>query len=105
MAVEQALFPYYGQAQVIATTSTPQDVTFPNAKDAKQFALTVTGANGVFFRVKFTGDTAVASSSDALVNNVNRILVSKGDQTVISVVSPAGASSVHIIPADGATTM
>lgn len=104
MSIEQPIFPAYGKGQLVATNTTAVSVTV--AAGTKQLCLTVVGANPVYFRVTNLTDTSVATTSDALVNAVNRMLISKdADQTRLSVVSPAGASSIHIIPCDGEGTM
>lgn len=104
MAYDGPIFPFYGSGSTTATSATPATVTLPVG--AKQVCLTVTGTFPVYFRITDSTDTSVASAADALVNNVNRMVVSKNpDQTRMSVVSPGGASSVHVIGCDGSSTM
>ena len=104
MAIEQAAFPNYGQAVTQATSAVAVDVPIPSG--SKQLMLTVTGAQAVYFRVKNNDDNTAATVADALVNAVNRMLISRGEgQTKISVVSPGGASSIHIIPCEGMWSM
>ena len=104
MAVEQAIFPNYGQAVTQVTSAVAIDVSIPPG--SKQLMLTVTGAQAVYFRVKNSDDTTAATVADALVNVVNRMIVSRGEgQTKMSVISPAGASSIHIIPCEGGWSM
>jgi hypothetical protein len=103
MSVEQAICPAYGTGQLAATASSASTATIPAGN--KQIILTVTGAQPVYFRVTNADDTTAATTADCLVNSVNRMIVSKGEQTRISLISPGGASQVHIMGCEGFSSM
>lgn len=103
MSVEQPVFPAYGTGQLIATGVAAVAVTnLP--KDSKQLMLTAIGQN-CYVRVTDAADTSNATVADFLVNTTNFRLISKGELTRMSVVSPGGAGQLHVIGCDGATGM
>ena len=103
MSVEQPIFPAYGTGQLIATNTTAVNVTnLP--KDSKQLMLTAIGQN-CYVRVTDSADTSVATVADLLVNTTNFRLISKGELSRLSVVSPGGAGQLHVIGCDGQTGM
>lgn len=103
MSVEQPVFPAYGTGQLIATGVAATAVTnLP--KDSKQLMLTAIGQN-CYVRVTDANDTTNASTADLLVNTTNFRLISKGELTRMSVISPGGAGQLHVIGCDGATGM
>ena len=103
MSVEQPIFPAYGTGQLIATNTTAVAVTnLP--KDSKQLMLTAIGQN-CYVRVTDSADTSNATVADLLINTTNFRLISKGELTRLSVVSPGGAGQLHVIGCDGATGM
>ena len=103
MSVEQPIFPAYGTGQLIATGVAAVAVTnLP--KDCKQLMLTAI-TNNCYVRVTDSADTSNASPADLLINLSNFRLISKGEFTRLSVISPSGAGQLHVIGCDGATGM
>ncbi len=100
MSINQPVFPIYGSGQTIATSATSQSVTVP--RDAKQLLITAIAQNQ-YVRLSNSENPSAASAVDFLIPAGNYRLISKGSQDVLSVVSPSGAGSVHVIAAEGAT--
>lgn len=103
MSVEQPIFPAYGTGQLIATGVAAVAITnLP--KNSKQLMLTAL-TNNCYVRVTDAADTSSATTADLLVNTTNFRLISKGELTRLSVISPGGAGQLHVIGCDGATGM
>jgi len=103
MSIEQPIFPAYGTGQLIATGVAAVAVNnLP--KNSKQLMLTSLVTN-CYVRITDGADTSNATTADLLVNTTNFRLISKGELTRLSVISPGGAGQLHVIGCDGATGM
>jgi len=90
--------PSYGSGQVIAVTTTSQNVTLP--VKSKQVIFTNLGTNPAY--VRMTPAAVAATTADAIVPVGAPVVYTKGeDITTISIVSTGGTATVHVMPAEG----
>jgi hypothetical protein len=90
--------PSYGNGQVASVTTASGNVTL--AAPSKQVLFTNLGANPAF--VCMSPTARAATTADACIPPGAMVTYTKFyDQLVISMISTGGATSVHVIPAEG----
>src|SRR6185503_721491 len=100
MTAKQPAAPAFGNGQVIAVTTTSANVTIPGLN--KQIVFANLGSNPAY--VCMSPTPRAATTADAVIPANAMVTYTKfQDVSQISLISTGGATSVHLIPAEGFT--
>lgn len=100
MSAHQPANPAYGLGQTVAVATT--STAFTLAAPSKQVIVTNTGANPIYVRITPAG--GAATTADMIVLPSQQVILTKFADTLAgAMIATGGASTAHIIPAEGFT--